>query len=255
MQAAIKGSTMPVLEMILDPGDAVISDRGELSWMTPNMQMTQTTSAGDPSGGKGGSLMTGLKRAIGGASVLLTRYEPTTGSGMVAFAAKLPGHIMTVEISPGQGYLIHRHGWVCGTPGIVPSMGFQQSLAGMAFGGEGFVLQRLEGQGTAWIELSGELTSYDLAAGQSLTVHPGHVGAFADTVSFQVHRMAGIVNRYAGGDGHWTVGLTGPGTVWLQSMPLSILADSLRPLLGDNGASDAVAGGALGGMIGGILGR
>lgn len=199
--------------------------------------------------------MAGLKRMVGGGSLLLTRFEPSAGPGMVAFAAKLPGHIVELEVAPGQGYLVHRHGWMCGTPGIVPTMGFQQSLAGMAFGGEGFVLQRLEGQGSAWIELSGELTRYELAAGQSLNVHPGHVGAFQENVGFQVSRLAGIVNRYAGGDGHWIVTLTGPGTVWLQSMPLSILADALRPFLGESTATDMAAGGAMGGLLGGILGR
>lgn len=255
MQAEIKGSTMPVLELVLDPGEAVVSDRGELSWMSVNMQMTQTTSAGAAGSGSGGGLMAGLKRVVGGGSVFLTRYEPVGGAGMVAFAAKLPGHIVALEVVPGQGYLVHRHGWVCGTPGITPTMGFQQSLAGMALGGEGFVLQRLEGEGTAWVELSGELTRYDLAEGQSLNVHPGHVGAFSESVRFQVSRIAGVANRYAGGDGHWIVTLTGPGTLWLQSMPLSILADALRPFLDSSGATDAVAGGTIGGVLGGILGH
>lgn len=254
MQAQIKGSTMPVLELVLDPGEAVVSDHGELSWMTANMQMTQTTSAGDPSGHRGGGLMAGLKRVVGGGSVFLTRYEAAGGPGMVAFAAKLPGHIVALDVVPGQGYLVHRHGWVCGTPGIVPTMGFQQSLGGMLFGGEGFVLQRLEGQGTAWVALSGEVTTYDLAAGQSLLVHPGHIGVFSEQVTFQVSRIQGIANRYAGGDGHWIVTVTGPGKVWLQSMPLPILAAALQPLLGGgNGATDAVAGGAVGGVLGSML--
>ncbi|MDA8062766.1 MAG: AIM24 family protein [Actinomycetota bacterium] len=253
MQAQVKGSTMPVLEVVLDPGEAVVSDHGELSWMTANMQMAQTTSAGAEPGGHGG-LMAGLKRVVGGGSILLTRYEATGGPGMVAFAAKVPGHIVALDVAPGQGYLVARHSWICGTPGVVPSMGFQQSLGGMLFGGEGFVLQRLEGQGTAWVELSGELTTYDLAAGQSLLVHPGHVGVFSEQVSFGVSRIAGIANRYAGGDGHWVVKVTGPGKVWLQSMPLANLAAALQPLLGGaSGASDAVAGGAVGAALGNIL--
>jgi len=253
VKAEIKGSTMPVLEMVLDPGESVVSDHGELSWMTTNMQMTQTTAAGGGSGGHRGGLMAGLKRVVGGGSVFLTRYEPSGGPGMVSFAAKLPGHIVPLEVADGRGYLVHRHGWLCGTPGIVPSMGFQQSLKGMLFGGEGFVLQRLEGQGTAWVELSGELTTYELGAGQGLIVHPGHIGAFQESVTFQVSRLQGIANRYAGGDGHWIVTLTGPGTILLQSMPLSILAASLRPLLGNGATTDVVAGGAVGGVLGNIL--
>ncbi len=253
MKAEIKGSTMPVLEMILDPGEAIVTDHGELSWMTANMQLTQTTSTpGQTDGGKGGGLMAGLKRVLGGASIFLTRYEATGGQGMVAFAAKVPGHILPLEVAPGQGYLVHRKGWMCGTPEITPTIGFQQGIGGMFFGGEGFVLQRLEGTGTAWIELSGEVTTYDLAAGQSILAHPGHVGAFQESVNFQVTRIQGIVNRYFGADGHWLIVLTGPGKVWLQSMPLPILAAALREYLGD-GARDAVAGGVAGGVIGNIL--
>lgn len=251
MQAQIKGSTMPVLEMVLDPGETIVSDHGELSWMTPNIQMTQTTSTGQ--GGGGGGLLGGFKRVLGGGSVFLTRYQATGGPGMVAFAAKIPGHIFPLELAPGQGYLVHRHGWVCGTPDITPSIGFNQGLGGMLFGKEGFILQRLDGQGTAWVELSGEVTTYDLVAGQSLLVHPGHIGVFQETVSFQMTRVAGITNRYFGGDGHWLVVLTGPGRVWLQSMPLPILAASLRPYIGDE--RTAVEGGAVGGVLGSVLGR
>jgi uncharacterized protein (TIGR00266 family) len=250
MQAEIKGSTLPVLEMILDPGEVIISNHGELAWMTANMQMNQTTSTGS---GGGGGLMAGLKRVVSGGSIFLTRYEPSGGQGMVAFAAKMPGRIFPLEVTQGHGYLVHRHGWVCGTPEITPTIGFQQGLGGMLFGGEGFILQKLEGQGTAWVELSGEITTYDLAAGQTLLVHPGHVGVFQDTVNFTVTRVQGIANRYFGADGHWLVVLTGPGKVWLQSMPLPILAASLRPFIGGGDAKDAVGGGIAGGVIGNIL--
>lgn len=239
---------MPVLEMVLDAGDVIVSDHGELSWMTPNVQMTQTATAGQSAG-----LLGGLKRVLGGGSILLTRYQASGGQGMVAFASKVPGHIFPLEVAPGQGYLVHRHGWVCGTEGITPSIGFNQGLGGMLFGKEGFILQRLDGAGTAWVELSGELTTYDLAAGQSLLVHPGHVGAFQESVGFQMTRVPGIANRYFGADGHWLVVLTGPGRVWLQSMPLPVLAASLRPYLGDE--RTAVESGAIGGVLGNMLGR
>jgi uncharacterized protein (TIGR00266 family) len=252
MQAEVKGTTLPVLEMILDPGEYIISDHGELSWMTANMQMTQTTKMGGQQGG-GGGLLGGLKRVMSGTSIFLTRYEPSGGPGMVAFAAKMPGRIFPLEVTPGHGYLVHRHGWVCGTPEISSTVGFNQGLGGMLFGGEGFILQKLEGQGTAWVELSGEITTYDLAAGQTLLVHPGHIGVFQDTVNFSMTRIQGIVNRYFGADGHWLVVLTGPGKVWLQSMPLAILAGSLQPFLGKDDRADAVGAGAVGGILGNIL--
>jgi uncharacterized protein (TIGR00266 family) len=252
MNAEVKGSTLPVLEMILDPGDVLISDHGELSWMTSNVQMSQTTKMGNQQGG-GGGLLGGLKRVLAGTSVFLTRYEAVGSQGMIAFAAKMPGRIFPLEVGQPGGYLCHKHGWVCGTEGINVSVGFNQGLGGALFGGEGFILQKLEGQGTAWVELSGEITTYDLAPGQTLLVHPGHVGVFQDTVSFSMTRIQGIVNRYFGADGHWLVVLTGPGKIWLQSMPLPILAASLAPYIGGGGTEKEIGAGAVGGMLGNIL--
>ena len=249
MKADVKGSTLPVLELILEPGEAVVSTHGDLAWMSANMQLSQTTNTGG-----GGGLMAGLKRVASGTGIFLTRYEPTGGPGMLVLAAKLPGRIFSVEIAPGSEHIVHRHGWLCGTPGVQPTVALQQTFGGAIFGGEGFILQRLEGQGTAWLELSGEISTYDLAAGQSLCVHPGHVGAFQSTVSFQTTRLPGIANRMFGKDGHHVVVLTGPGTVWLQSMPLPILAHALSPYLGERNESAAGAGVA-GGMLGGMIGR
>ncbi len=247
MHTEIKGTTMPVLEVNLDPGEEVISTHGSLSWMSPNLQMSQTTSTG---GGKGGGLLGGLKRALGGGGLFLTRYGAQNGQAMVAFAAKLPGRIFPVEIGAQGGFLVHRHGWLCATPGVVPSVGLQQSFRGGLFGGDGFVLERLEGEGTAWVELAGETTSYELGAGQTVLVHPGHVGVFQDSVSFQITQVPGVANILFGQDGFHLVALTGPGTVWLQSMPLPILAHALSPYL----PSQAAAAGASGGIAGGIAG-
>src|SRR4051812_32619397 len=105
---------MPVLEITLQDGEEVLTPHGELSWMSPNIQMSQTTGAG-----ASGGLMGGLKRALGGGSLFLTRYQAQQGQGFVAFAAKVPGHILPVDIEPGQTYMVHRHGWICGTPGVV----------------------------------------------------------------------------------------------------------------------------------------
>ena len=246
MQAEIKGTTMPILEVSLGQGEAVVSTHGELAWMTQSIQMSQRMNTG----GSGG-LMQGLKRAIGGGGIFLTHYE---GPGAITFAAKVPGHIVPVEITQGQAYYVHRHGWLCGTPGIVPSVGLQQTFRGGMWGGDGFVLQKLQGQGTAWIELSGELTSYDLPPGQTLLVHPGHIGMFQGSVQFTVTRMPGIANVFFGGDGFHLVALTGPGRVWLQSMPLAVLAQALSPYLAQNGGTAQSAGaGAVGGVIGDML--
>ena len=114
----------------------------------------------------------------------------------------------------------------------------------------------LEGEGQAWVELSGEIVTYELVAGQTLLVHPGHVGMFQDSVSFQVIRLQGIANRYMGDDGHHLVSLTGPGNIWLQSMPLPVLAQALSEYLDrDDHRGDAVGGGMVGGVLGNVLGR
>jgi uncharacterized protein (AIM24 family) len=241
MQVDVKGTTMPVLELLLDPGESVISTHGELSWMSPSVQLTQTTSTG------------GQKGIMGGGGLFLTKYEAQGGQGLVAFSAKLPGQIFEIAIGPGQGYLVHRHGWVCGTDGVVPTIGMQQSFRGGLYGGDGFILQRLEGQGRAWVELSGEITTYDLAEGQSMLVHPGHVGLFEDRVQFSITRLSGIKNMAFGGDGFHLVSLTGPGRIWLQSMTVAVLAQAIEPYLprgDDHPAADAGIGGVLGGIIG-----
>ena len=249
MQANIKGTTMPILEVTLNDGEEVISTHGELAWMTQSIQLSQRMGTGGPGGG---GLMAGLKRAVGGGGVFVTHYA---GPGAITFAAKAPGHIMPVEIDPGQSYFVHHHGWLCGTPGIVPSVGLQQSFRGGMFGGEGFVLQKLEGQGTAWIELSGELTTYDLPPMQGLLVHPGHIGMFQGTVRFSVTRMPGIANAVFGEDGFHVVMLTGPGRVWLQSMPLPVLAQALSRYIqhDDRTTQQAAGGGIVGGIVGDML--
>ena len=248
MQAEIKGTTMPILEVSLNQGEQVVSTHGELAWMTDSITMSQTTNTG----GGGGGFMQGLKRVVGGGGLFLTRYE---GPGGITFAAKMPGHIMPVDITPGESYFVHRHGWLCGTQGITPSVGLQQTFRGGIYGGDGFVLEKLEGQGRAWIDLSGELTTYVLPPNQTLLVHPGHIGMFQGTVQFQITRMRGIANMFFGGDGFHLVALTGPGQIWLQSMPLSVLAGSLMPYLGGGGDSTgkALGAGAAGGIIGDML--
>jgi len=250
MQADIKGTTMPVLEITLQSGEEVVTIHGELSWMTPNITMSQTASGGAAGGG---GFMAGLKRMVGGGSLFLTRYQAQGGAGMVAFAAKLPGHIMPVDIAPGQEFMVHRHGWLCGTPGVTAGSGFQQSFRAGIYGGDGFILQKLEGQGRAWIELSGELIHYTLEPGQTLMAHPGHVGMFEASVQFQVTRVPGVMNMAFGDDGLHLVALTGPGQVWLQSMPLPILAHALQPYLATQSAAQPVEGGVVGGIIGNIM--
>src|SRR5215469_12730078 len=247
MQSRILGTTMPVIEFALNPNESVISEAGELSWMTSSIQMTTHTQFGG-----GGGVFGVLRRVAGGGSLFMTEYRAVAGPGAIAFATKLPGHIVPIEVGAGQEYMIDRHGFLCATPQIQISVGFQQSLGAGIFGGEGFLLQRVGGTGTAWIELSGELIVKDLKPGEMLLVHPGHVGAFQTGVSFQITTVPGIKNMIFGGDGIFLAALTGPGKVWLQTLPISRLAHKLMEYM-PAPSKEATQGGVVGGIVGSIL--
>ncbi|MGB9083958.1 MAG: TIGR00266 family protein [Terriglobales bacterium] len=247
MQSRIVGTTMPVLEFALEPNESVISEAGELSWMTSSIQMTTHTQMGG-----GGGIFGAIKRVAGGGTLFMTEYRAGGMRGELAFATKLPGHIVPVEVSPGHEYMIHRHGFLCATPQIQIGVGFQQSLGAGIFGGDGFLLQRLSGLGTAWLELSGELVVKDLQPGETLRVHPGHVGAFQSNVSFQITTVPGIKNMIFGGDGIFLASLTGPGRILLQTLPISKLAHTLMEYM-PRPSSEATKGGVVGGIVGSIL--
>ena len=250
MQTRIQGTTMPVLDVQLDPNESVFSESGELSWMTGSIQMTTHTQMGG-----GGGMFGVLKRVAGGGSIFMTEYRAIQYPGEVSFATKVPGHIVPVALGQGPEYMVHRHGFLCATPQVTIGVGFQQSLGAGIFGGDGFVLQKVGGQGTAWLELSGELIVKNLAPGETLRVHPGHVGAFQTSVAFQITMVPGIKNMIFGGDGLFLAVLTGPGAVWLQTLPISRLAHQISEYLPRVEAQQAtVGGGLLGGIVGGILG-
>ena len=252
MQTRILGTTMPVLEVELDPNESVFSESGELSWMTASIQMTTHTQMGG-----GGGVFGVLKRVAAGGSIFMTEYRAFQYPGAVSFATKVPGHIVPVALGQGPEYLVHRHGFLCATPKVTLTLGFQQSLGAGIFGGDGFLLQRVGGVGTAWLELSGELIQKDLAPGEVLRVHPGHVGAFQSSVNFRITMVPGIKNMIFGGDGLFLAELAGPGTIWLQTLPISRLAQQISEYLPAGEARStpaaAVGGGLLGGIVGSIL--
>src|ERR1700692_3880377 len=144
MQSRIPGTPMPVLEFALEPNESIISEAGELSWMGSSIQMTTHTQFGG-----GGGIFGVLKRVAGGGSIFMSEYRAIGAAGEVAFATELPGHIVPIEVSPGHEYMIHRNGFLCATPQIQISVGFQQSLGAGIFGGNGFLLEDGSGMGSA----------------------------------------------------------------------------------------------------------
>jgi uncharacterized protein (TIGR00266 family) len=248
VQSRIIGTTMPVLELLLEPNEAIISEAGELSWMSSSIQMTTHTQFGG-----GGGIFGALRRVAGGGTLFMTEYRANGFPGEIAFATKVPGHIVQVEVGDGNEYFIHRHGFLCATSQVQVGLGFQQSLGAGIFGGDGFLLQKIGGSGVAWLELSGELIVKDLRPGETLRVHPGHVGAFQASVSFQITRVPGIKNMIFGGDGIFLAALTGPGRVWLQTLPISKLAHKLMEYMPSQERS-TMQGAGIGGIVGSILG-
>ena len=235
MDHKVIGTTMQVLEMQLEAGESIVAEGGELSWMTGPIALE--TAASGKAGAKG--VFGAVKRAVAGGSLFMTEYTANGGPGMVAFATKVPGQILPIQVSANQSYMVHRGGYLCGLPGVSLEIGFQQKFSAGLFGGAGFILQKVAGEGDAWIELDGEIVTYDLQPGENIRVHPGHVGMFEAGVAFELDRVKGVKNIFFGNEGLFLAKLTGPGKVWLQTLPLPNLAAALAPYLpqsnGDGG--------------------
>ena len=239
MEAQIRGTTMPVLEVRLDPGESVVAEAGQLGWFDDGIELETTTEAAGADG-----VFDAAKRSFGGGTFFMTRYASVAEPGTVAFPARLPGKIFQIPLGPGRSYLIQRHGFLAGLEGAELSTAFHPGHLGSGLlGGFGFLLQKLEGVGHAWIELAGELSEYELAPGQSLRVHPAHIGLVEASVSYELATVPGIKNKLFGGDGLFLVRLTGPGKVWLQSLSLPMLAHALQPYLVQPGGGQAPAQG------------
>jgi len=184
------GSTQPVLSISLEPGESIMAGAGEFAWMTDSIQLT-TRPAG------------------------LSDYTAKDQAGTIAFASRLPGSILHIDVAPGREYLVHRNGFLAGTPGIEVTTGFQQPLEATDTDAGKFILRRIGGRGRAWVELSGDVIRRDLAAGTSLRTHPWHIGMTDGTVAVQ---MAELVRPASNGTvAQGLAVLSGPGTVWLQS--------------------------------------
>jgi len=239
MQTAIEGTMMPLLRVMLEPGDRIVAETGELCWKTPSISMTTTTAGAGARGFLGA-----VRRSIAGGGLFLTEYAAGYQPGVVAFASRVPGTIHEHQVLPGQAYLVHRHGYLCSTPGVTLDLAFQKSLGAGIFGGDGFRLQRVSGNGTFWSALGGGSISHVLAPGEVIEVHPGHVGMFEESVNFDITMMPGIRNKLFGGDGFFFARLTGPGRVWLQTLTVPGLAHALEPFLSADvqaGAAEGVA--------------
>ena len=241
MEFQIEGDTTPVLRVALGQGDEVVAEAGELAWMRGPVELETGASMGMQKGGLFGA----VKRAVSGGTFFMTRYSVSGGEGEVVFAAKAPGEIRMIEIDAAHEYVVHRHGFICCEPGVELNVHLQQKLGAGVFGGAGFILQRLSGGGRAFVEMHGDVVEVDLAAGDYLRVHPGHVALFESHIALELTTVPGVKNKLFGGDGLFLAKLQGPGKVWLQSITLAGLAHALQPYIVTETAAEGAAAGGL----------
>lgn len=226
MQYQIQGQPYPVVTMQLQPGESVLCQKGAMTWMTPNLQM-QT---------KGGGLGKMFSRAFTGEAMFQNIYTCQGNTpGMIAFASSIPGEIMPVQISPQRQIVAQKSSFLASEAGVNYELFFQKRIAGGFFGGEGFLMQKFTGSGMLFLEIDGSLVSYDLAPGQSMVVDTGNLAAMEATCSLSVETVKGVGNMLLGGEGFFNTIVTGPGRIWLQTMPLSGLAGALASVMPSRG--------------------
>ena len=222
MKYEIQGGNFPVVICTVDANETMITEGGGMSWMSPNMKMETTSNGG---------LGKMLGRMITKESLFQNKYTAQGGAGTIAFASSLPGEIMAIEIGPGKEYVAQKASFLASTSGVTLSTFFQKKLGSGFFGGEGFIMQKLSGNGTAFIEIDGSAIKYNLEAGQQLIVDTGHVVLMSTSCSMDVQTVKGVKNVLFGGEGLFNTVVTGPGEVILQTMPVPKLASSIQPYI------------------------
>lgn len=222
MNYEIQGGNFPVLVCTLNDGEAMISEGGGMSWMSPNMEMNTSSNGG---------LGKMLGRMMTKESLFQNIYTAKGGAGTIAFASSLPGEILALDITPGSDYVCQKSAFLASTQGVQLSTFFQKKFGAGIFGGEGFIMQKLSGTGTAFVEIDGSAVRYNLEAGQQLIVDTGHVVLMSSSCSMDIQTVKGVKNVLFGGEGLFNTVVTGPGEVVLQTMPTAKLAASIQPYI------------------------
>ena len=222
MKYEIQGEVLPVVICQLEANEKMITQRGGMAWMSPNMKMETSTN-----GGMGKA----LGRMFSGESIFQNIYTATGGSGMIAFASSFPGKIIPFEVGPGQEYIFQKRSFLASEEGVLLSTHMQKKISSGLFGGEGFVLQKVSGNGVVFAEFDGHIVEYELAAGQQIVVDTGNRAAMSATCKMEIQSVQGLKNKMFGGEGFFNTVVSGPGHVWLQTMPIVNVANALRPYL------------------------
>lgn len=221
MKYSIEGAPLPVVICEMEDGETMITERGAMSWMSPNMKMETT----------GGGVGKMFGRMLSGESLFINKYTATNGIGTIAFASSFPGNIVAMEITPDKPIVCQKSAFLASTEGVELSVFFQKKVASGFFGGEGFIMQKLAGNGTAFVEFDGSIKEYNLEAGQSIVVDTGYLAAMDATCNIEIKSVPGLKNMVFGGEGIFNTVVTGPGRVFLQTMPICQMAGSIRPYI------------------------
>ena len=221
MKYEIKGDSLPVVICELENGETVISGSGAMSWMSTNMEM-QTV------GGGAGKV---FGRMFTGEGLFLNHYTARGGAGMIAFASSFPGVIRAVEITPSHSVICQKRSFLASTSGVEMSVHFQKKMGTGFFGGEGFIMQKLSGSGTAFLEIDGSVVEYNLEKGQQMLIDTGYLAMMDDTVTMEIQQIKGVKNVLFGGEGLFNTLVTGPGRVLIQTMPISNVASVIARMI------------------------
>ncbi len=222
MQYKIIGEPLSAVICDLAEGESMITERGSMSWMSANMKMETTSNGG---------IGKALGRMFAGEAIFQNRYTAMGGPGQITFAASFPGSIQAFEIQPGRELVVQKRGFLAGESGVELSVFFQKKFGVGLFGGEGFIMQKLSGHGTAFVEIDGSACEYQLEAGQTMIVDTGYLAAMDATCSMELVQVPGVKNIVFGGEGLFNTVVRGPGKVILQTMPISAVAGAIRPFI------------------------
>ena len=220
MKYEIKGGAFPIVVCHLTSGEQMITEKGSMVWMTSNMEMETT----------GGGVGKMFSKVFSGESMFQNIYT-AKGDGMITFGSSFPGKIVAIDIQPNRNFIVQKSAFLAAEAGVELSIHFNKKSGAGFFGGEGFIMQKISGQGTAFVEIDGDLVEYELAVGQKIIVDTGNVAGFDSTVSIDIQTVKGVKNMVFGGEGIFNTVLTGPGRVWLQTMPIVNVANSIRPYI------------------------
>ena len=255
----IGGGEMQYVEIVLDPGEACVAEAGAFFYMDPGIQMETIFGDGSAAAGGGGlmgKLLSAGKRVLTGESLFMTVFSNTAAKRQrVSFAAPYPGRVLALDLKQlGGTMLCQKDAFLCAAKGISVGIAFQKRLGAGLFGGEGFILQKLEGDGLAFVHACGTIVERELEAGETLRVDTGCLVAFEPTVEYDIQRAGNLKSMFFGGEGLFLATLRGHGRIWLQSLPFSRLADRIiahAPAHGGNTKGEGSVLGGLGRMLDG----